>query len=655
MRTVTPIWVAAALAIFYFILGFHPIWDIDIFWHIEAGRWICAQLALPSTDVFSAVDAGRAWVTFQWLYEVLVYGIDRVAGLAGVRVLHALLCAGAVGWWAFWIGGRHGVTAGVLAAAVLMVLFADRLRVRPDAFNVLFMVLLWPLLVAPVWNRWQVAGIALIAALWANTHAGGALLVPVLLGARLVGRGADALLDGARLDGEGGRWRRCWAAVKFDLAVLVGSTALMSLMPGFLRGTYQAFFMLGPSEEFIPEWMTTFEFLFDHAGSAHEWVAGLLPLVLLTGFLAGVGVALRRGRRPARVLFFVVVAVPLVALSLRHVRFLWLGAFVLSLWLDCLGSGSVGRVAVRSWRRVVAGIAVAGLLLGLDGHYHVVRNGGGVAAVLDGLGQDLAVGEFPVGAGDFLAQSAFSGRILNHAPWGGYLVYRLGPDVKVYTDGRGNFGPVETQLLATWDAPARRHDAIARAWEAAPFEAVVHPDPFPLRLASCREWIQVYHDATGKVFLRVGVENLRNLKAMGAWLPEGASFSARDSCGLHRALTRVSAERRLAAGERWWQRMRLQVKADAGDLGARLALAALYFDLGAYAETRGLLAGMVASGGGGDLNAAFLDGFAALAQGAETEGRERLRAVALAAAGGGKLSPQAGAILRAITRRISVP
>lgn len=647
MRTVTPAWVAAALAILYFTLGFHPIWDIDIFWHVEAGRWICDQCSLPSTDIFSAVDSARGWFTFQWLYEILVYGVDGAAGLMGVRALHALPVALAVGFFAHWNGRRCGIVAGILAAAVLMVLFADRLRVRPDAFNLLFMVLFWPLLVAPTWSRWQVVSLALLVSLWANMHAGGALLAPVLLGARVAGRGADELLA------EGGaRWLRGWVAVKRDLAIWLVCVSLMCLMPGFLRGTYQAFFMLGPSEEFIPEWMTTFEFLAEHAGSVHEWVAGLLPLLLLGGFLAAMGLALRRGRRSGQ-LFLLALALPLVALSLRHVRFLWLGAFVVPLWFGFLDCGKQRGQAVRGWRLSVM-LMVAVSLVALDGHYHVVRNGGGLKSWIDGLGQDVEAGEFPVGAADFLAQSSFSGRILNHAPWGGYLLYRLGREVTVYTDGRGNFGPVETQLLATWDAPSRRHDAIARAFAAAPFEAVVHPDPFPLKLASCREWIQVYHDATARVFLRATGENVRNLKSMGAWLPAGTGWSAADSCGLHRAFTEASAARRLAGGEQWWRRVRLQALTDGGDEGARLALAALYFDLGAYLESRSLLAPMVEVKGGGNLNAAFLDGFAALAMGAEAEGLERLREVARGA-GEGELNPGAAAILTAIFRRSSAP
>jgi len=650
MKSVTPALVAVVLAILYFTLGFHPIWDIDVFWHIEAGAWILDHLALPTTDIFSAVDSERGWITFQWLYEVLVYGFDRAVGLVGVRALHALLGAVAIGWWAFWVGGRHGPFHGALAATILMVLFADRLRVRPDAFNLMFMALLWPLLTAPEWRRGQIVVIALLAALWANIHAGGALLVPVLLAARIGGRGVDSLLasDGRRLAG-------MWATIKLDVAVWGGVVGLMGLMPGFLRGTYQAFFMLGPSEEFIPEWMTTVEFLAENAGSVHEWVAGFLPVVLLLGLLVAASRRFRRAPGSAPVFFLVAVAVPLVALSIRHVRFIWLAAFVLPLWFDCLEAQGLSSPISGGWRRLAALAVGSLLLLGLDVHYHVVRNGGGLAPFGRSLGQDLEAGEFPVGAADFLAQSDFTDRVLNHAPWGGYLLYRLGPEVRVFTDGRGNFGPIETQLLATWDSTSRRHDAISRAWHAAPFEAVVHPDPFPLRLASCEEWIQVYHDATARVFLRATDVNFRTLKAMGAWLPDGSGFAASDSCGLHGAFTKVSADRRLGGGERWWQRVRLQVAIAGGDEGARLSLAALYFDLGAYGKTRALLAELARLRPGGNLNGAFLDGFAALAMGDEAAGRSRLRAVAREAANGGILSSQAAAILTVMAPRISAP
>jgi hypothetical protein len=599
-----------ALAVLYFLLGIHPIWDVDVFWHIAAGRWMAAEWALPTRDIFSAVDPGRVWVPFQWLYEVTVWGVDGLFGLLGVRLLHGALAGLAVGFFGGWLGRSRGAAVGLFGAAVLAFLFADRLRVRPDLFNLLFLVLLWPLVEGAGSSRRREAAVVVLAALWANVHAGGALLVPVLLGARCAGRAVDGWLN----TGRGGRLPAAWAAARGDLAVLLAAGVAMCVMPGFLRGVYQAFFMLGPSEQFIPEWMTSVEFLLDHAQTPHEWVAGALPLGLMAGFLALAANRVRRVGLPPGLFHDLALAVPLVALSLLHVRFLWLAAFVVPIAVRYREPRVPAGPPWTSWRPLAAVVAAL-LLLGADVHYHVVRNGGGFGPYVRGLGQDLADGYFPEGATDFLVRNGFQGRILNHAAWGGFLLHPLFPRVRVYSDGRGNFGPVESRLLATWDNPLARRRAIEEAWREAPFEAIVHPAPFPFLDADCRAWVRVYHDPVAQVWLRAGDPNMRNWKALGAELPAGSGYGVSESCALHRAFGRVSAVRRLAAGERLWERARATARLAAGDEAARLALAAVHYDLGDYRRVRELLADFADPATSREVNGTWLYLMAELADG----------------------------------------
>ena len=57
-----------------------PIWDIDLFWHIAAGRFFLENGGIPTTDIFSPIDPDLTWVTFQWLYQVLVYLLEQAGG-----------------------------------------------------------------------------------------------------------------------------------------------------------------------------------------------------------------------------------------------------------------------------------------------------------------------------------------------------------------------------------------------------------------------------------------------------------------------------------------------------------------------------------------------------------------------------------------------
>ena len=54
------LWVPAVLA------------DPDTLWRITVGQWILANLAVPSTDIYSFTAQGRPWVAHEWLSEVVL-------------------------------------------------------------------------------------------------------------------------------------------------------------------------------------------------------------------------------------------------------------------------------------------------------------------------------------------------------------------------------------------------------------------------------------------------------------------------------------------------------------------------------------------------------------------------------------------------------
>lgn len=124
------------------------IWNIDVFWHIAAGRAFLEHGGIPSTDIFSAIEPDRTWVTFQWGYQVWVYLLDEAGGLGLVRAMHAGVMFLSFGL--FWWGCRRRLNVNAIASALLLlliiVLFSDRIRSRPHVFNLLFWAILFPYL-----------------------------------------------------------------------------------------------------------------------------------------------------------------------------------------------------------------------------------------------------------------------------------------------------------------------------------------------------------------------------------------------------------------------------------------------------------------------------------------------------------------------------
>ncbi|MEC9071559.1 MAG: hypothetical protein VX938_04230, partial [Myxococcota bacterium] len=171
---------------------FRPIWDIDLFWHIAAGRHFLETGGIPTTDIFSPIDPQKTWVTFQWGYQVLVHLLEELGGLDLIRGAHAAVMWGAFALFAYHCRRslRMGPTATVLLVALVVVLFGDRIRVRPHVFNLLGWVVLLPLLLrgsatteaVGLRSRPIVFSVeahlltAVTLAIWANLHAGGAFL-----------------------------------------------------------------------------------------------------------------------------------------------------------------------------------------------------------------------------------------------------------------------------------------------------------------------------------------------------------------------------------------------------------------------------------------------------------------------------------------------
>src|SRR3954469_23069582 len=61
--------------------------DGDVSWHIATGQWILAHRAIPHTDPFSSTWAGKPWVPIEWLAEVAMAAVYKVAGYSGIAAL----------------------------------------------------------------------------------------------------------------------------------------------------------------------------------------------------------------------------------------------------------------------------------------------------------------------------------------------------------------------------------------------------------------------------------------------------------------------------------------------------------------------------------------------------------------------------------------
>ena len=159
-----------------------PATDPDLWWHLRTGQWIVETGHVPHSDPFSFTRAGHAWVSHEWLSEVVFYELWKHGGAAALIVFAAMVTT--AGFMLLYLrcppygGRRHWAAAATVVGALAS---APCWGVRPQMFTfTLASLLLWLL------ERGTERGtkkdrprlllwIPPLFLLWLNLHAGFAL------------------------------------------------------------------------------------------------------------------------------------------------------------------------------------------------------------------------------------------------------------------------------------------------------------------------------------------------------------------------------------------------------------------------------------------------------------------------------------------------
>ncbi len=76
------------------VLAWRSIVDVDFGIHVAGGRWIAENGRVPELDPFTYTVSDHAYVAYHWLFQLVVYGLERAAGVTGPAALRWLLLMG---------------------------------------------------------------------------------------------------------------------------------------------------------------------------------------------------------------------------------------------------------------------------------------------------------------------------------------------------------------------------------------------------------------------------------------------------------------------------------------------------------------------------------------------------------------------------------
>lgn len=150
-----------------------PVDDPDLGWHIVVGRWILNNQTVPHTDYWTAFGEGKSWVAYSWLPDVIFASIDRFSGLKGLLFFSIIISAGVVGSLLVLYTSISGSAFyGAILAIFISCSFVHHFSLRPQTICWIYFALVIYLsegLKARA-NSKSIIGLAVIFALWANTH-----------------------------------------------------------------------------------------------------------------------------------------------------------------------------------------------------------------------------------------------------------------------------------------------------------------------------------------------------------------------------------------------------------------------------------------------------------------------------------------------------
>ncbi len=406
--------------------------DGDFGWHLRFGQQI-ASGHFPYTDSYTWSYAGLPYVNHEWGSDLIFWFVYHTVGYNFLVILIGLAI-----WTAFvlaiYLGQKKLTPSALFIAMVALWSISYILLPRSTVIAPLFSILLLLCLEKIPGKKYYYAWPALFW-IWAAMH-GSWILGFIIIAIYLVGNAGAYFLTL--------RWPQLrltshWSKVDYkNVAVFAGISLLATLLNPYGFGLWRevfSYFSTTYYQQFINEWLPSYTYpIF--------WI----PLIIgsVVAALAILGIVKRRLTLPQFLLFaaffysawrykrnmiyLMLIAVPILAITLEEVKNGWRRAFPPPK-KTLVFFGPYGEYFVL----------VVFILFSFGSTLHLTQDVWHDQALLSANG-------FPLAAAEFLVKTEKQTPVIlfNEFRWGGFLDWML-PNVPLYIDGRGT---------ATWRLPS---------------------------------------------------------------------------------------------------------------------------------------------------------------------------------------------------------
>jgi len=439
--------------------------DASIGWHIRNGELVLRTHSITRVDPFSVTMGGQTWYAWEWLYDAKIAGIHHWMGLNGVVFFTAVIIALTFAL-TLRLCLRRGADLPVAALLLALSLGVSMIHLfaRPHVLSWLFTVIWFQLLdssesanlAASPRRLWYLPALML---LWVNVH-GGFVLGFALLGLYLL---SAAIRYYRSRDGEESRSlaQRSKTLGIVTVASLAASLInpygyelhvhvyryltsrwLMNHIDEFLSPNFH-----GVAQQcFVAILLITIVAL----AAAHNKPSLSRVLVLLLATYSGLYAA---RSLPVSSLLFTLIVAPLWTQALTDARenenlSLRLRAFV-SRWQEFTGRVRNVELGFRGHLWPAAAVFLGVLVCAHQGRLGTTQ----------WMHAHFDPKHIPVQATDTIVERGIREPIFAPDSWGGYLIYRLYPENRIFVDDRHDFYGVDflrdylkaIRLTPDWD------------------------------------------------------------------------------------------------------------------------------------------------------------------------------------------------------------
>jgi hypothetical protein len=472
--------------------------DGDTGWHVRTGEWILANHRLPYNDLFSFTRPNAPWFAWEWLWDVIFGWLHLHGGMAAV-LLASLLVICLTCALTYRLVLRKCENVLIAFGATLLAIAGSSIHwlARPHLFTLLFVVIFYHILERVQDGRTRLLWwLPFLMILWTNLHSGwiaGLLLILPYAAGELTAFAIEPepeLRRQALLRARG--YLLCAAGCLLATFINPYTYRLHLHMIAFFRETYH----FENISEFLPlsfhhPASRYFEGMLLLTACALFWSAARKQFVYIFLLLGWAHLALYAGRN---IPIFLILAAPPGAAAVH----------------DLLKRASAANLA--AWvRRWVARIEeFSGEFGSMDRapRFHVASAlvFALTAAVVyapappERFRAEYDAQKFPAKALAAFKNAEFLNRVCTVDDWGGFVIYRLYPAVRVFVDGRSDFyGQKFEEEYHTLLGPQYNWEKTLQRYRV---ETVLLPVSLPLVCAmkESRNWRVAYDDGVAIIF-----------------------------------------------------------------------------------------------------------------------------------------------------------